>query len=122
MRRYVTIADAEQTILRLGFHARDAGLLASALARPATTFAGVEVYPDLETKAAVILESLSRNHALFDGNERLSWIITQLFVRLNGRRHTLTTDEAFDLALGVAQGVTSIEHSAHLIGDHLTER
>ena len=119
MTRYVTVADVEQTISRLGFHVRDAGLLASALARPATTFAGAEVYPDLATKAAALLESLSRNHALFDGNKRLSWVVTQLFLRLNGRRHTFTVDEAFDLVVGVAQGFIPLEEAATSIAGHL---
>ncbi|GAB3608715.1 hypothetical protein GCM10027414_08400 [Humibacter ginsengiterrae] len=116
---YVTMRDAEQTIERLGFHVRDAGLLASALARPATAFGGEEVYADLPAKAAVILESLARNQALFDGNKRLSWILTQLFLRLNGMRHTFTVDEAFDLVLDVAQGKIPIDEVARSIGEHL---
>lgn len=119
---YVTMRDAEQTIDRLGFHVRDAGLLASALARPATSFAGEEVYPDLATKSAAVLESLARSHALFDGNKRLSWILTHLFLRLNGMRHTFSTDEAFDLVLQVAQGKTTVDKIAERIGGHLEPR
>jgi death-on-curing protein len=118
---YLTMRDAEQTIRRLGFHVRDAGLLASALARPATTFAGDEVYPALAMKAAVILESVARNRALVDGNERLSWVLTQLFLRLNGKRHSFTTDEAFALVLGVAQGTVGAERAARAIATHLEE-
>ena len=63
---------------------RDAGLLASAAARPKTTVFGQDAYPGIWEKAAALMESLGRNHALVDGNERLAWIATWLFLGLNG--------------------------------------
>ena len=51
---------------------RDLGLLDSAAHRPQTSLFGEDAYPDLHTKAAVLLESLTRNHALVDGNKRLA--------------------------------------------------
>ncbi|GAA3315262.1 hypothetical protein GCM10017710_23840 [Arthrobacter ramosus] len=55
------IEDALQVIDRYGFQMRDVGLLASALARPATTVMGTEAYPQLALKAAALLESVARN-------------------------------------------------------------
>jgi death-on-curing protein len=49
---YLEIGDALQVVDRYGFHIRDIGLLAAALARPATTVMGVEAYPQLAMKAA----------------------------------------------------------------------
>lgn len=71
---------------RSGFHVRDAGALASALARPATAVFGQEQYPGLLTKAAVLLDSISRSHPLFDGNKRLAWESSKVICGLNGVR------------------------------------
>ncbi|UVJ41255.1 type II toxin-antitoxin system death-on-curing family toxin [Arthrobacter sp. CJ23] len=67
MTAYLDIEDALQVIDRYGFHIRDVGLLASALARPATTVMGAEAYPELAMKAAALLESVARFHPLIDG-------------------------------------------------------
>lgn len=119
---YVSLADAAQAIERSGFRLRDAGLLSSALARPSSSFGGVEVYPDLDTKAAALLESLARNHPLFDGNKRTAWVLTQLFFWLNGFRHTFPVEDAFQLVIGVAEGKTSLEESAAALAAHRTAR
>jgi death-on-curing protein len=63
---------------------RDVGLLESALARPQASAFGEEAYSTLHEKAAALLESLARNHALIDGNKRLAWVATRLFLILNG--------------------------------------
>jgi death-on-curing protein len=91
---------------------RDHGLLESALARPRATAGGVDAYPDLEHKAAALLHSLARNHALIDGTKRLALAATIAFLGVNGRRLTLSNDEAYTLVMDVAAGhlddVTSI--------------
>ncbi len=83
---------------------RDPGLLESALARPRTTVFGNDAYPTLDEKAAALLHSLARNHALVDGNKRLALGGLIAFYGLNGRRLTLTNDEAYDLVIAVAAG------------------
>lgn len=83
---------------------RDFGLLESALARPQATAFGSDAYPDLNTKAAALLHSLARNHALSDGNKRLALAGTIAFYGINGRRLTLTNDEAYELIMNVAAG------------------
>ena len=50
---------------------RDLGLLASAVARPQATFGGEDLYPDLLSKAAALMDSLVRNHPFVDGNKRV---------------------------------------------------
>lgn len=83
---------------------RDIGLLESALARPRATAFGADAYPDLEAKAAALLHSLARNHALVDGNKRLALAGVISFYGVNGRRLTLSNDEAYDLVIAVADG------------------
>ena len=83
---------------------RDAGLLESALARPRSTAFGEEIYPSIHGKAAALLHSIARNHALLDGNKRLALAATIAFYGLNGVRLTLTNDEAYDLVMAVAAG------------------
>jgi death-on-curing protein len=63
---------------------RDIGLLESALARPQARAFGVDAYASLPEKAAALLESLARSHALVDGNKRLAWVATRLFLIVNG--------------------------------------
>lgn len=83
---------------------RDIGLLDSALARPRVSAFGEEAYPDLHRKAAALLHSLARNHALVDGNKRLALAATLAFLGINGERLTLDNDAAYDLVIAVATG------------------
>ena len=91
-------------VLGPDYAVRDYGLLDSALARPLATAFGKDAYPDLDTKAAALLHSIARNHALIDGNKRLALAAIIAFYGLNGRRLTLTNDAAYDLVISVAAG------------------
>jgi death on curing protein len=83
---------------------RDYGLLESALARPRASAFGEEAYLDMCAKAAALLHSLARNHALVDGNKRLALAATIAFLGINGHRMTLTNDEAYDCVIAVSTG------------------
>ena len=85
---------------------RDHGLLEAALARPRASVLGEDAYPDLHTKAGALLHSLARNHALIDGNKRLALAATIAFLGINGRRLTLSNDQAYELVIAVATGET----------------
>ena len=122
MTEYLEIEDALQVVDRFGFHVRDIGLLASALARPATTVMGVEAYPQLEMKAAALMESVARFHPLIDGNKRTAWTLMVLMLWINGYRHDFSTDEAFNLVVGVAAGDITLRDSAGTIATHLVRR
>jgi death-on-curing protein len=122
MSSYLEIEDALQVIDRYGFHIRDIGLLASALARPATTVMGAEAYPQLAMKAAALLESVARFHPLIDGNKRTAWTLMVLLLWLNGYRHDFSADDAFELVVGVAAGDFDLQRSAILIEKHLMRR
>ena len=83
---------------------RDYGLLASALARPRASVFGQDAYPDLHLKAAALLHSLARNHALVDGNKRLAWTACRTFLAINGQWIGAPEDERFNLVIRVASG------------------
>ena len=105
---YLTLAEllhvAERT-LGPEVPVRDHGLLESALARPQAIAFGLGAYESLEEKAAALLHSLARNHALIDGNRRLALAATLAFLGLNGYRLTLTNEEAYTLVIEVASGL-----------------
>lgn len=122
MTSYLEMEDALQVVDRYGFHVRDAGLLASALARPRAVVKGTEVYAYLPMKAAVLLESVARFHPLLDGNKHTGWTLMVLMLWINGYRHDFSADEGFDLVLGVASGEMSTGQSAALISRHLVSR
>lgn len=122
MTSYLEIEDALRVVDRLGFHVRDIGLLASALARPATTVLGADVYPLLPMKAAAVLESVARFQPLIDGNKRTAWALMALMLWINGYRHDFTADQGFDLVLGVASGEIILKQSAALVSVHIVAR
>lgn len=89
MTEYVTTADAlffhQLLIERYGGTGglRDAGALESALHRPQTGY-----YDTLIHEAAALLESLIQNHPFIDGNKRVAFAVTDVFLRINGYRIT----------------------------------
>jgi death-on-curing protein len=86
-RDYLTVADV------LGMHAalmrryggapgvRDPGALEAALFRPQTGY-----YDDIVAEAAALMESLAINHPFVDGNKRIAFAATDVFLRINGWR------------------------------------
>lgn len=92
---------------------RDLGLLGAAAARPVTNAFGEDAYPDIWVKAAALLQSLVKNHPLADGNKRLGWLSTAVFLELNGVDATRAcNDDVYDLVMSVAAGQLSVEEIA----------
>lgn len=98
---------------------RDQGLLASAAGRPQSTVFGEDAYPTFADKAAALMHSLARNHALVDGNKRLAWAATRVFCLLNDRDLDFAVDEAEALVLAVARGKLEAADIAASIAKHL---
>jgi death-on-curing protein len=97
---------------------RDAGLLGSAAARPEMTVGGEDSYPDLWTKAAALLQSIVKNHALVDGNKRLGWLATAVFLELNGARPSRApNDDVYDLVMSIAAGDPPLDEIAAALRD-----
>jgi len=84
---------------------RDLGLLSSALHRPRSQMFGVEAYTDLFEKAGALLQSLAANHPLVDGNKRMAWMCTVVFLDFNGvDMIDVDQEEAYKLVMEVAAG------------------
>jgi death-on-curing protein len=83
---------------------RDLGLLQSAVARPAASFGGEDLYPDIFHKAASFLESLIRNHPFVDGNKRTAITAAALMLEQNGCRFRASPEELERFTIRMAAG------------------
>ena len=102
---YLDLEDLLELVRRLGVGpVRDIGLLDAAVARPRSSAFGTDAYPTLELKAAALLHSVVRNHALADGNKRLAWLATVIFCELNALTISLNDDDAFAVVMTAAAG------------------
>jgi death-on-curing protein len=68
---------------------RDLGALESALFRPQTGY-----YDALAVQAAALMQSLAMNHPFIDGNKRVAFALTAIFLRMNGFRLVASADDA----------------------------
>lgn len=93
-------------------------LLQSAVAPPQATFDGQDLYPDLFSKAAALLESLIGNHAFVDGNKRTAITAAGLFLRLNGYRLVATNLDLEVFTLRCAQRLVALQEIASWLEDH----
>jgi death-on-curing protein len=75
---------------------RDLGLLESALYRPRTGY-----YRDLLEMAAALFESLLMNHPFIDGNKRVAFFATDVFLRLNGWKLKVEPTTAHEFLIGL---------------------
>lgn len=75
---------------------RDLGLLESALFRPQTGY-----YKDLTEMAAALFESLIKNHAFVDGNKRVAFFATDVFLRLNGYQFNVEATAAHQFLMNL---------------------
>ena len=88
---------------------RDRGALESALARPAATFGGEDLYPDIADKAAALMHSLALNHPFVDGNKRVAAFAAIVFVESNGHGFLATPEQLVETTLAVAEGKMAVE-------------
>ena len=91
------------------FGLRDLGALSAAVERPKASFGGSAAYPDVFAKAAALLESLCNNHAFVDGNKRVAYVATGLFLELNGFSLVVSRRSAEPFMLRMAAGRVSLQ-------------
>lgn len=94
---------------------RDLGLLESAAHRPTTSLWGQEAYPSLELKAVALMDSLVNSHPLVDGNKRLGWLATLVFLDLNGVWIEAPDDDAYELVVALASGAVGLDEVAQAL-------
>jgi death-on-curing protein len=110
---YLDFEDVVEMIRTLGVGPiRDVGLLDSAVSRPQSSAFGDDAYQTFDLKAAALLHSVTKNHALVDGNKRIAWLCTVVFCDLNGLTADLTDDEAFQLVWDIASSSLDLDQIA----------
>ena len=97
------------------FRIRDIGLLESAVNRPSTSIYGQEAYGTFAEKVAALMHSLASNHALIDGNKRLTWASGRLFAIINNKDFKVGVDEAEEVIVGLASGKLDAKSLAPII-------
>lgn len=97
---------------------RELGLLESALSRPFQTFDGNDLYPDILSKGAAILESVVKNHPFIDGNKRAGYVLMHVLLLDHGKNLHATEDEKYDLVIAVAEGRMVFEDIVSWLEQH----
>lgn len=96
---------------------RDPGALESALFRPQTGY-----YDTLALQAAALLQSLVMNHAFVDGNKRVAFALTAVFVRMNGLRIVAPADDTEDFLINrVIVRHATLDEIAEWLGTHMVK-
>jgi len=116
--RAVIVAVHEAQLAEHGGSAgtRDAGLLDSALARPANLLAYAA--PDAFALAAAYGYGISHNHPFIDGNKRTGFVAAELFLRLNGYHLGASDADCVLTMLAVASGELGEEAFAAWLREH----
>jgi death-on-curing protein len=100
---------------------RDAGLLASALARPKNLSVYGNPKPDIAALAASYAFGIARNHAFVDGNKRTAYVVCRTFLRLNSCDINAEDADKYLTVVGVADGSLSEEALADWICAHVVK-
>jgi len=94
---------------------RDMGLLESALYRPQTGY-----YPELNQMAAALFESLLMNHPFVDGNKRVAFFTTDVFLRMNGCKIQVKPNPAHTFLIGLLEnGQCDFDHLHKWLSKHI---
>lgn len=94
---------------------RDPGLLESALYRPRTGY-----YAGLPEMAAALFESLLKNHPFIDGNKRMAFFATDVFLRMNGWKIEVEAEAAHEFLIrSLEQGTADFTHLLEWLRIHL---
>lgn len=102
-----------------GTGVRDRNMLESALARPINAWSyGVNEPAAL---AAAYAFGVARNHPFVDGNKRTAWVLTRLFLALNGHKLSFRAAEAIAAMLALAAGELSEDEMADWFRTRLAE-
>ena len=99
---------------------RDDGLLDSALHAPFQTFGGVDLYPDLLSKAARLGYGLIQNHPFVDGNKRIGTHVMLVFLSINGISLEYEDADLINTVLAVADGTCDEQDSLAWIKKHIS--
>lgn len=100
---------------------RDEGMLDSALSNPFQSFAGEELYPSVQAKAARLCYGLVKNHPMVDGNKRIGAHVMLVFLMLNGYELSYTQQELSQTILELASGSLNADDIQQWLINHEKE-
>jgi death on curing protein len=100
---------------------RDAGLLASPLARPKQQLAYADT-PDLIAMAAAYTAAIVKNHPFVDGNKRVGFVVGVLFLEINGYRFKASEEKAAQAVIALAAGELDEHGYAQFLEQNVVRR
>ncbi|MBD6619300.1 type II toxin-antitoxin system death-on-curing family toxin [Komarekiella sp. 'clone 1'] len=103
------------------FGIRDEGLLDSAIYQPQATFGGELLHPTIFEQAAAYLFHITNNHAFIDGNKRTAFDVMVTFLNMNDYELNMSTEEAYELTIQVAENNVSKEELTAILKNYITE-
>lgn len=77
--------------------------------QPQMVLFGHELYPSLWLKAAFVLQKSTKKHIFTDGNKRTAYVVTKLFLKLNGYSLKVSKSQGIALMLSVTTSTDSSE-------------
>lgn len=101
---------------------RDLHLLEAAVARPQATFEGKDLYPDIFSKAAALMDSVIRNHPFLDGNKRTAIGAACLFLERNGFSFAASNEQLETFTTHVAVDKPTIPDIAKWLQKHCSPK
>ncbi len=101
---------------------RDFAMLESAVKRPYNTFNNLELYPEIEDKAASILESIVKNHPFIDGNKRTGYVLMRFLLMKSGKDIKASEEEKYNFVINIASGKLNIDEIKDWIKVRLIEK
>ena len=90
----------------------------SALETRFQSFAGEELYPTIQAKAARLGYGLIKNHTMLDGNKRIGAHAMLVFLALNGIEMKYTQKELYETVLSVGAGSLEYDDLLKWVLDH----
>lgn len=98
---------------------RDSDLLASALAKPKNLVAYSSEPPDVARLGASYAFGIAKNHPFVDSNKRTAYVVSFLFLRMNGYTVNASHEEKYLTFLRLAEGLISEDDLASWFRAHL---
>ncbi|MBC7226688.1 MAG: type II toxin-antitoxin system death-on-curing family toxin [Thermoflexales bacterium] len=125
MIRYLTVEEViaihEYAVREFGGSAGVASIarLESAIAAPRQTMFGEDLYPDLLSKAAILVYGLIKNHPFVDGNKRTGLFALFEFLERNGFTIVASDDDLYQFAIDIATSRLGKEQIEAWLREHI---
>src|SRR5690625_1354980 len=100
---------------------KEPNLLDSAINRPKQSVYGRDPYPSIYEKAAALFESIAKNHAFHNANNRTALASLIVFLKLNGYKWTMDVESEQNFIVDIVNHVYNVQEIASLIEEHATK-